>query len=110
MPTAHIHGAAMMVKREVIEKVGGMPEDFFLYYEELDWSDQIRSAGFQVFFEPNAKIYHKESVSVGKSSNLHLAKVPIDRTRKYTATICYISYCLPAYSSLWVFKHHHLYQ
>ncbi|MEM6701030.1 MAG: glycosyltransferase family 2 protein, partial [Bacteroidota bacterium] len=69
-PTAHVHGAAMMVKREVIEKVGGMPEEFFLYYEELDWSDQIRRAGFEVYIEPHAKIYHKESVSVGKQSDL----------------------------------------
>ncbi|MEM8526265.1 MAG: glycosyltransferase family 2 protein [Bacteroidota bacterium] len=71
-PTAHVHGAAMMVKREVIEKVGGMPEEFFLYYEELDWSDQIRRAGFEVYIEPNAKIYHKESVSVGKQSDLQI--------------------------------------
>lgn len=71
-PTAHAHGAAMMIKREVLEKAGDMPEEFFLYYEELDWSEQIRRAGFEVYIEPNAKIYHKESVSVGKSSDLQI--------------------------------------
>jgi len=71
-PTAHVHGAAMMIKRDVLEKVGNMPEEFFLYYEELDWSEQIRRAGFEVYIEPNAKIYHKESVSVGKQSDLQL--------------------------------------
>jgi GT2 family glycosyltransferase len=35
--TPYAHGAAMMVKREAIEKVGLMPECYFLYYEELDW-------------------------------------------------------------------------
>ena len=35
-PTPYAHGAAMMVKREVIEKAGLMPECYFLYYEELD--------------------------------------------------------------------------
>ena len=38
-PTPYAHGAAMMLKREVVEKVGLMPECYFLYYEELDWSD-----------------------------------------------------------------------
>ena len=35
--TSYLHGAAMMVKREVVEQVGRMPEIYFLYYEEMDW-------------------------------------------------------------------------
>ncbi|QQS28117.1 MAG: glycosyltransferase family 2 protein [Sphingobacteriales bacterium] len=66
--TFYAHGAAMMVKREVIERVGEMPELYFLYYEELDWCEQIRKAGFEIMVEPNAVIYHKESMSVGKES------------------------------------------
>ncbi len=69
-PTAYAHGAAMMVPREVMKKAGMMSEDFFLYYEELDWCEQIRRAGYDVWIEPNAKIYHKESYSVGKISAL----------------------------------------
>jgi len=69
-PTAYAHGAAMMVSRKVIEQVGGMPESFFLYYEELDWCEQIRRAGFDIYVTPSAKIYHKESWSVGKFSTL----------------------------------------
>ncbi len=63
------HGAAMMVPRKVIEEVGGMPEFYFLYYEELDWAQQIIKAGFEVKVEQKAKIYHKESMSVGKNSS-----------------------------------------
>ena len=70
VPTAYAHGAAMMVPRKVIEHVGLMPELFFLYYEELDWSEQIRRAGYEVYLEPRAKVYHKESISVGKMSTL----------------------------------------
>jgi hypothetical protein len=69
-PTAYVHGAAMMIPREVIQKVGLMPEEFFLYYEELDWCEQIRQAGYEIWVEPNAKIYHKESYSVSKISAL----------------------------------------
>lgn len=69
-PTPYIHGAAMMVSKEVIEKVGMMSEFFFLYYEELDWSERIKKAGYDIYVEPNAKIYHKESLSVGTDSPL----------------------------------------
>ena len=69
-PTAYAHGAAMMVKREVIDNVGVMFEDFFLYYEELDWCERIRRAGYEIWVEPRAKIYHKESVTVGAMSPL----------------------------------------
>ncbi len=68
--TAYVHGAAMMTTREVIENVGAMPEEFFLYYEELDWSEQIRNAGYKVYVEPNALVFHKESMAVGKNSTL----------------------------------------
>ena len=67
-PTPYAHGAAMMVSKRVIDKVGMMPEDFFLYYEELDWCEQIRRAGFEIYVEPQSKIYHKESISVGKAN------------------------------------------
>jgi len=65
-PTAYCHGAAMMVPREVIEKVGPMSEDYFLYYEELDWCERIRKAGYQVYVDNRVKVYHKESISVEK--------------------------------------------
>ncbi len=68
--TAYGHGAAMMVRRDVVEKVGVMFEDFFLYYEELDWCERIRRAGYEIWVEPQAKIYHKESASVGAMSTL----------------------------------------
>ena len=62
------HGAAMMVKREVIEKVGMFAETFFIYYEEWDWSARIRRAGYKIFYQPKATIYHKESITMGKES------------------------------------------
>jgi GT2 family glycosyltransferase len=63
--TFSAHGAAMLVKRAVLEEVGPMSDDFFLYYEELDWCERIRRAGFSVWVEPRARVYHKESLTVG---------------------------------------------
>ncbi len=68
--TGFVHGAAMMVKREAIDKVGLMAENYFLYYEELDWCDRIKQRGFEAWVNMKVTIYHKESVSVGKKSAL----------------------------------------
>lgn len=70
METFFAHGAAMMIKKEAIDKIGLMPEVFFLYYEEFDWCEKIRKAGYKIFYEPKSVIFHKESMSVGKRSKL----------------------------------------
>lgn len=64
------HGAAMMVPKAVIDEVGLMPEVYFLYYEELDWCEMIKRQGYTCHYVGKSSIYHKESVSVGKSSLL----------------------------------------
>lgn len=64
------HGAAMMVPKAVIDQVGLMPEVYFLYYEELDWCEMIKRKGYSCHYVGKSTIYHKESVSVGKSSLL----------------------------------------
>lgn len=64
------HGAAMIVPRAVIDRVGRMPEFFFLYYEEVDWCESIKRAGYKIFFVPESRVYHKESMSIGKTSTL----------------------------------------
>ena len=69
-PTPYAHGAAMLIKREAIDKVGLMPECYFLYYEELDWSIMFARVGYEIWYEPSCTIYHKESQSTGQSSPL----------------------------------------
>jgi GT2 family glycosyltransferase len=66
--TPFCHGAAMMLPRKVIKEVGMMADIFFLYYEEHDWFERIRKAGFTLWYEPKSLIYHKESISTGKES------------------------------------------
>lgn len=64
------HGCAMMVPKRVIDQVGMMPELFFLYYEEIDWCESIKRAGYKIYCVPTSKVFHKESMSVGKKSTL----------------------------------------
>ena len=68
--TPYAHGAAMLVKREALEKVGLMPECFFLYYEELDWSMMFTRAGYEIWYDPACTVYHKESRATGQHSPL----------------------------------------
>ena len=69
-PTPYAHGAAMLIHRDAIDKVGLMPDCYFLYYEELDWSMMFSRAGYQIWYEPACTIYHKESQSTGQNSPL----------------------------------------
>ncbi|MBK6266507.1 glycosyltransferase family 2 protein [Marivirga sp. S37H4] len=71
-PTEMIHGAAVMVRRKVIEEIGMMPELFFLYYEELDWCAQAKKAGYEIWVVGQSKVFHKESMSVGRESPFKL--------------------------------------
>ena len=68
--TPYAHGAAMMVSRKAMEQVGLMPECYFLYYEELDWSLMFSRAGYEIWYEPACTIFHKESQSTGVNSPL----------------------------------------
>ena len=69
-PTPYAHGAAMLIKREALDKIGLMPECYFLYYEELDWSLMIRRTDYEIWYEPACTIFHKESQATGQQSPL----------------------------------------
>lgn len=66
--TGFCHGAAVMCRRSDLQKAGLMDESYFLYYEELDWCEKFKNTGKKIWFTGKAKIYHKESMSVGKES------------------------------------------
>ena len=95
-PTPYAHGAAMLIKREAIEKVGLMPECYFLYYEELDWSMMFTRAGYHIWYEPACIIYHKESQTTGQNSPLRTYYITRNRLllvkRKYQGINKYLAY------------------
>jgi GT2 family glycosyltransferase len=66
--TSAAHGCAMMVKKEILDRVGMFAEKFFLYYEEWDWSARIVRANYKIWYTADAEIYHKESLTVGKTN------------------------------------------
>ncbi len=64
----YITGACMLVKREVVEKIGLMHEKYFLYYEDVEWCLRARKIGFKCVMVPESKIYHKVSQSTSEES------------------------------------------
>lgn len=61
----YVSGASMLVSSAFLEKVGFMAEDYFLFYEELDWAMRARRAGFRLGYAKDAVVYHKEGASIG---------------------------------------------
>lgn len=95
--TGYAHGAAMLVRREVIEKVGVLSDNFFIYYEELDWCERIKKAGYEVWVDMQALLYHKESMTVGKQSafkEYYMNRNRILFMRKHAPTFHYIVFVL----------------
>ena len=63
--TAYGTGCALFVRRAVFEKVGMLDPKFYLYYEDLDFSMRSRKKGFEIFYVPQALIWHKNAGSAG---------------------------------------------
>lgn len=61
-------GSAMLVRREVFERVDLMDEAYFLYFEEADWCLATRRAGFNIVVVPSSVMWHKVSATLGKTS------------------------------------------
>ncbi|MEI7490924.1 MAG: glycosyltransferase family 2 protein [Bacteroidota bacterium] len=70
--TEYAYGAAMMIPLEVMKKVGLMADIFFLYYEEMDWMQRIKDAGYKIGYVHNSLIFHKDSITTGTMSPLKI--------------------------------------
>lgn len=69
----YVTGAAIAVRRSILEALGGFDEDFFpAYFEEVDLCTRARGLGWRVLYWPHAVLYHHESVSLGVESDRFL--------------------------------------
>lgn len=59
-------GCCMLVSREVLLQVGLLPEPYFAYFEDVEWSLRIRKAGFKIGLAENSKIYHEAGAASKK--------------------------------------------
>lgn len=94
--TSYIHGAAMLVPKKVLDDVGGMYDDYFLYYEEYDWCERVAKKGYEIWYFGESTIYHKESVSTGQDSPLKIYYLTRNRLlfarRNYSGLLVFLSF------------------
>jgi hypothetical protein len=77
--TDWVAGASMIVRREVFEAVGLMDEEYFMYYEEMDFCLQAKKAGWSCWYVPKSRVVHL----VGQSSGVTDTKRPPKRRPQY---------------------------
>jgi len=65
----YVVGAAFLINAEVIKKIGLLPEEYFLYYEETDYCFNAKQNGFNLAVAPDSKVYHKEGAATGANSS-----------------------------------------
>ncbi len=57
-------GACLLVRSEIVEKLDAFDERFFMLFEEVDWCYRIKQAGYEIWFNPEAKIIHHYGQSI----------------------------------------------
>lgn len=68
----YVTGASLLTRRTVLETVGLLPEDYFLYFEETHWCRDVRRAGWRVMVEQRARMVHHQRSSGAMPSPYHL--------------------------------------
>lgn len=83
----YLVGCALLIKRDLLERVGLFDERFFMYYEDMDLCLRARRAGYRLLMVPRAKIWHKVATSSGGSDSplerYHVAKSSVLFFRKH---------------------------
>lgn len=69
----YVTGGALLAKRELIETIGLLPEEYFLYFEDVEWNWKAKKAGYRTVVVPQAKIWHKVSTTAKASSPAYIA-------------------------------------
>jgi len=64
-----IMGASLLIKKEILDKIGLMPEEYFLYGEETDWNFNIQKHGYKLMTMFKSKVYHKKSRTTGGNNS-----------------------------------------
>jgi len=63
----YVWGAAMLIKSEILGKMGGFDPDFFVYYEEVDFCLRVKKLGYKLLFVPDSHVWHKVGSAVNNA-------------------------------------------
>lgn len=67
MEVESVVGAFLLIRKEVVQKIGLLDEDFFMYGEDLDWCFRAKEAGFKIWYYPKTTILHLKGESSKKA-------------------------------------------
>lgn len=67
--TDFVNGACVIIRREVFDEIGFLDSSLFLYWEDADFSQRAKKAGFKVVYFPDTCVWHKVSTSTGGSGS-----------------------------------------
>ena len=93
----YVGGACLMIKCEMIEKVGLIPECYFLFFEETEWCLRAKKNNYQVVCVPRAKIFHKGSAAIKKISGLseyYFYRNQVVFEKRNASKIQFITFCI----------------
>lgn len=62
-------GCCMLVRRRVFERIGLFNENYFLYYEDTDFSERAKQAGYRIYYQPKSRLWHKNAGAAGGSGS-----------------------------------------
>ena len=88
-----VQGSAMLVRREVYKKIGGLDEGYVMYSEEMDWCKRAKDAGWKVVYHGEAFITHhggKSSDQVGAFKHIHFHTSKLRYFRKHHGYSTYL--------------------
>lgn len=72
----YANGSCLFARREVVERIGGLDEAYFTYWEDSDWCTRAAEAGWKTLFVPGARLWHHVTPDEGTK---------LDRARMYDA-------------------------
>jgi len=64
-----VSGCCLLIKKDVFVKVGFLPEQYFLYFEDVDYCLQVKKAGFRIYLQPQSLVFHKQNRSFKEDIN-----------------------------------------
>lgn len=84
-PVDVVVGACMLIKKDLFEKIGGLSEKYFLYYEDIDLCKKIKVMGLKVYFLPEVEIFHE----IGSSSNEKSYDLLVQSSKTYHGILAF---------------------
>jgi len=92
---AGVSGCSFLIRREILEQMGGLNEDIFMYYDDVDLSWTINSMGYEIYCLPESIVYHKYDLRMSSEKLFSLEHGRLNLLLRYMKPLTFVL-CLPA--------------